>query len=92
MASHKLIILDMMNSLYFRCLAFSFCSLTIGCNPFEGFRPNSEELLKLGWAKQPDPPKIPDPIYCYETLGQPVCHSAPLATQSRLNSYYGPQP
>ncbi len=73
-------------------IAFSLCSLMMGCNPLEPFRPDSAELLKLGWAKQPKCPKTPEPVYCYETLGHPVCHSAPLESQSRLNSYYGPQP
>jgi hypothetical protein len=73
-------------------VAFSLCNLMTGCNPFEPLRPDSAELVKLGWAKQPKCPKVPEPVYCYETLGHSVCHSAPLESQSRLNSYYGPQP
>ncbi|MBW8308452.1 MAG: hypothetical protein K0M45_02225 [Candidatus Paracaedibacteraceae bacterium] len=62
------------------------------CNPFMVFRPNSEELVKNGWADQPCQQKDPPPLYCYNTLGHKVCHSAPLEDQTRLQSYYGPRP
>ncbi|WP_010299232.1 hypothetical protein [Candidatus Odyssella thessalonicensis] len=63
-----------------------------GCNPFMVFRPDSEALVKKGWAKQPHDQKEPEPLYCYHSLGHNVCHSAPLDSQSRLENYYGPRP
>ncbi|WP_156962155.1 hypothetical protein [Candidatus Paracaedibacter symbiosus] len=78
-----------MRSIFWQCLIFSLCSVTAGC---DFLRPNSEDLLKLGWAKQPKCPKEPTPLYCYETLGRTVCHSAPLDNQNRLSGYYGPKP
>jgi hypothetical protein len=62
------------------------------CNPFLVFRPNSEDLVKNGWADQPSHQKEPTPLYCYNTLGHKVCHSAPLDDQRRLQNYYGPRP
>lgn len=62
------------------------------CNPFLPFRPDSEDLVKNGWANQPSEIKEPDPLYCYHTLGHKTCHSAPLNDQSRLENYYGPRP
>ncbi len=64
----------------------------VACNPFMVFRPNSEDLIKNGWAKHPGHQKDPAPLYCYHSLGNKVCHSAPLDDQSRLESYYGPRP
>ena len=81
-----------MNSFLIHCTIIGLGILTSGCNPFQALRPNSEELVKLGWAKHPDCPGRPEPLYCYETLGYPVCHSAPLNDQSRLSNYYGPKP
>lgn len=82
----------MIKNLSILLIGMSVALLTAGCNPFAAFRPNSEELVKMGWARQPDSQKAPHPLYCYETLGQTVCHSAPLADQSRLSNYYGPRP
>lgn len=79
-----------MNFILFRI--FILCGLLTGCNPFQAFRPNSEELVQLGWAKQPKCQKTPEPLYCYDTLGRTVCHSAPLDDQSRLSGHYGPKP
>lgn len=81
-----------MNSIFLRIFILFFCGLSAGCNPFQAFRPDSEELVQLGWAKQPKCPKTPEPIYCYETLGRTVCHSAPLDDQSRLSGHYGTKP
>ena len=63
-----------------------------GCNPFMPFRPDSQELVKKGWAKQPKNQADPDPIYCYNTLAGKDCYAAPLDEQSRLSGYYGPKP
>lgn len=66
--------------------------MTQGCNPFMPFRPNSEQLVTKGWAKQPVSQEDPEPLYCYRTLAQNVCYTAPLDDQSRLSAYYGPKP
>lgn len=66
--------------------------LLAGCNPFMPFRPDSQALVKKGWAKYPLGQADPEPIYCYNTLGYTDCYSAPLDDQSRLSGYYGPKP
>ncbi len=63
-----------------------------GCNPFMPFRPDSEELVKKGWARQPQDQADPKPIYCYNTLARKDCYTVPLDDQSRLSGYYGPKP
>ncbi len=56
-------------------------------------RPDSEQLVKRGWAKYPKEQRIPDPLYCYSTLADKVCHSYPRDTETnRLSGYYGPEP
>jgi len=55
-----------------------------GCNPFMPFRPDSETLVKKGWARNPSCQPEPEPLYCYNSLGHKVCHSAPLDDQQRL--------
>ena len=75
-----------------RSLAFMILALLAGCNPFMPFRPDSETLVKKGWARNPSCQPDPEPLYCYNSLGQKVCHTAPLDDQRRLNGYYGPRP
>lgn len=81
-----------MKNCYLKVFLLLFCGLGSGCNPFSLLRSDSEDLVKQGWAKHPKCPKTPTPLYCYETLGRTVCHSAPLDSQSRLSGYYGPNP
>lgn len=73
-------------------LFLCFIFLLQGCNPFMIFRPDSEELVKKGWAKQPKHQADPEPIYCYNTLALKDCYAAPLDEQNRLAGYYGPKP
>ena len=56
------------------------------------FRPDSQQLVEKGWAKEACDKKKHDPLYCYNTLGRVVCHTAPLKDQERLSNYYGPKP
>lgn len=75
-------------------LSFSLAVLFLlqGCNPFVIFRPDSEQLVMKGWAKQPKHQAEPEPIYCYNTLAFKDCYAAPLEEQNRLSGYYGPKP
>lgn len=63
-----------------------------GCNPLMIFRPDSEQIVRKGWARQPENQAEPSPLYCYHSLGQNDCYSAPLEKQDRLSGYYGPKP
>ena len=68
------------------------CLLESACNPFMIFRPNSEKIVRDGWARENPCQPDPEPIYCYNSLGYKVCHAAPLEEQNRLTGYYGPNP
>ncbi len=64
-----------------------------GCNPFMIFRPTSEQITTQGWAKDDPHKKHQPPLYCYNTLGETVCHTAPRqGGNKRLRGYYGPTP
>lgn len=58
-----------------------------GCNPFGAFRPTSDELQSANWAPNPDDPnKKKNPkkqLYCYRTLGDPVCYDHELDANER---------
>jgi len=65
-----------------------FLSLLLsGCNPFGAFRPTSDELQSANWAPNPDDPnkkKHPKKkLYCYRTLGDPVCYDHELDERER---------
>ncbi len=58
-----------------------------GCNPFGAFRPTSDEIQSANWAPDPDDPnrkKRPkQQLYCYRTLGDPVCYDHELDANER---------
>lgn len=59
-----------------------------GCNPFGDFKPTSPVLVKRGWARNPAK-EDPEPLYCYRTLGDSVCHTEPIKTdQERFKGSY----
>lgn len=71
---------------------FLLCLLLLltGCNPFLLFAPDSQKIVQKGWAENP-PPKAIEPVYCYHTLADKVCHKRPLeGEEKRLSGYFGP--
>jgi hypothetical protein len=72
--------------LFFNLLLIVF-ALT-ACNPFADLRPDSEKIVKSGWAKNPPKPQ-PDSLYCYKTLGEHTCYTHPLKNgENRLAGDY----
>ncbi|MCX7338362.1 MAG: hypothetical protein NTX76_03655 [Alphaproteobacteria bacterium] len=67
-----------------RMLLVTMMMALSACNPFWPAKPDSEKIVKSGWAEKGqayDPP----PLYCYKTLGDPVCYAYPLeGGESRL--------
>ena len=70
--------------MYFLILTCLFLS---GCNPFGAFRPTSDELQSANWAPNPDNPDKPkkpkQQLFCYRTLGDPVCYDHELDESER---------
>lgn len=58
------------------------CLFLSGCNPFGVFRQTSDEIQSSNWAPNPDDPyrkkKLKQRLYCYRTLGDPVCYDHEL--------------
>ncbi len=78
----------MTRSTFFVLLAVSLggCSLSdIAKN-----RSTEYSVLQTGWLK----PKVhhPEPIYCYRTLGSPMCYDEPReGEENRLVGHFGPR-
>lgn len=64
-----------------------------GCtNPFADDAPTFREILAAGWLEDETPPEVV-PVYCYDTIGAPDCHAAPVPGEGgRLRGYEGPAP
>jgi len=62
-----------------------------GCNAINDWR--ATQVYTSGYLKAL-PEKAPPPLYCYETLGTPMCYPEPLpGAEDRLIDYYeGPPP
>lgn len=61
--------------------------LLSACNPFALYKPNSQKIVKRGWAKKDYVP-LPE-LYCYKTLGEPLCYKEPLhGVEERLHGFY----
>ena len=74
------------------CLTLSACD-----NPWLEDAPSLETVLSKGWLfgekKAVAPPRIVQPLYCYETIGVGDCHDQPLEDGgNRLVGYEGPAP
>jgi hypothetical protein len=73
---------------------FYFFIITIsvsGCNPFGDFKPNSADIMRKNWAKNPQK-DTPDPLYCYHTLADSVCYTEPLeGNENRLTGSFAHQ-
>lgn len=63
-------------------------------NPFAEDAPTFSEILSAGWLEDDDDEPLPlVPLYCYDTIGAPDCHAAPLIEEGgRLRGYEGPKP
>ncbi|MBP9828714.1 MAG: hypothetical protein KBD04_01600 [Proteobacteria bacterium] len=63
------------------------CLVLSGCNPFGAFRPTSDEIQSSSWAPNPDDPykkkRQKQQLYCYRTLGDPVCYDHELGESER---------
>lgn len=82
----------MTRSTFFVLLAVSLGFALGGCSLKDVAKARSTErsILQLGWVK----PKVyfPEPIYCYRTLGTPMCYDEPREGQeNRLVGYFGPR-
>ncbi len=74
----------MKNFVYLSLITFSL----MGCNPFSEFKPDSEKIVKSGWAKN-TPKTPPQSLYCYKTLGEHTCYTHPLKNaEDRLTGNY----
>lgn len=72
----------------FLILGVTLC--VTACNPFGFARPTSEKIVKAGWADNV-PRQMPEPLYCYRTLGEHMCYDAPLVDgEERLAGRYDP--
>ena len=62
--------------------------LLTACNPFGFAKPDSEKITQSNWAY--DPPKpVPEPLYCYRTLGEHMCYKDPIdGASDRLAGQY----
>jgi len=62
-----------------------------GCSAINDWR--ATQIYTAGYLKAL-PEKAPPPLYCYETLGQPMCYPEPIpGAEDRLIDYYmGPPP
>lgn len=82
----------MTRSTLFVLLAVSLGFALGGCsfNDIRKHRSTERSVLQTGWLK----PKvyIAEPIYCYRTLGTPMCYDEPREGQeNRLVGYFGPR-
>ena len=63
------------------------------CNPFGGFRPTTDEVLEKNWAPDPKDPFVKEKpkknLYCYKTLGDPVCYDQPLESADHEHRLIG---
>lgn len=50
--------------------------LLAGCGHGESLV-STTKLTARGWARPPETPDVPT-LYCYRTLGEPVCYKEPL--------------
>lgn len=67
-------------------------SLSACTNPFADDAPTFDEILAAGWLED-DTPTAVVPLYCYDTIGAPDCHAAPVPGEGgRLRGYEGPAP
>lgn len=74
-------------SVFISCSLISFLT---ACD--SGQWRSSDSIVESGWAEPPTPYN-PDPLYCYKTLAGNDCYKKPLQNQeTRLESYYGPEP
>jgi hypothetical protein len=74
------------------CLAVSACD-----NPWLEDAPSLETVLSKGWlfGEKEDvaPPRIVQPLYCYETIGVGDCYDQPIENGgNRLVGFEGPAP
>lgn len=75
------------------CLALSACD-----NPWLEDAPSLETVLSKGWLfgekeTVAAPPRIVQPLYCYETIGVGDCYEQPLENGgNRLVGFEGPAP
>ncbi|CAO5681644.1 MAG: hypothetical protein HEEMFOPI_00575 [Holosporales bacterium] len=54
-----------------------------GCNPFMGYAPTSESILSKNYARnERKQPQVK--VYCYSTLGENKCVSAPIEGKDHL--------
>lgn len=61
-------------------------------NPFADDAPSFRDILAAGWLEDEEPLPVM-PIYCYDTIGAPDCHQAPLVDEGgRLRGFEGPPP
>jgi len=52
---------------------------------------DSQEIVDFGWASHPKEQYIPQPLYCYKTLGRTDCYKEPQPElEDRLVNYYSP--
>lgn len=59
-------------------------------NPLGAYAPTQEEILTRGWTTPPASAGARGYIYCYRTLAEPDCFTAPEPGQeNRLVSYDG---
>ncbi len=75
-----------MNNKYMRKIIVpSIAFLCVGCNPFNGAKPDSTEIIKSGWAENRK--YVPqNTLFCYKTLAEPVCYTHPLKNgETRLH-------
>jgi len=78
---------------YVRWMLVAAAVVLSGCtNPFAGDAPTFDEILVAGWLEDKTPAVIV-PLYCYDTIGAPDCHAAPVPGKGgRLRGYEGPAP
>jgi hypothetical protein len=48
------------------------------CNPFERFKPDSQDIVTSRWAKNQEKPEEVKKIYSYKTLGDIMYYDKPL--------------
>ncbi len=62
-----------------------------GIQDITNHRSTERSILQIGWVKPTV--YIAEPIYCYRTLGTPMCYDEPRqGDESRIIGFFGPRP